>query len=708
MKVHDKRARFTAVNALLRTNTTRAMDSALGQFNDLLRLSRRDELGVRDIIPHLLLQLGREQECYDFLKWWATIDDKDHYNGHYDWDDDTLPFLDIHGADPFEPIDIFCSGTLSLSHLVALTLLKLGLFLDIDAYHESEGPVFGFGYGYDEPDPTIDRPVGRLVRAKMRTMDVPDVQTMADKLQSQYRRLSRMVHDANPYFWEALVAEETPPPPPFCTPGSEEEAHLVLHQCLRAWQETEDAILMIDAETSRFTNVYQGTTAAAALSNAPSEGPRKDTETLQRTRGTGKVFPSRFKPPVQTFPAELFPPTPISHGQMIRFVCRNDPRKVLTYADGACTNNGQLEPSAGWAVVCGTPGNDDKSCIVSGRLEDKGPFGDDSVATSNRAELRAAIAVLRLCDWRDQGYDGIVIATDSTYLVDGATGWAKGWVRKGWKTRTGGNVKNKDLWDLLLGEVERWHHQGLRVDLWKIPRELNGDADAAAKQAARNGAAKVEFEDIMLGSSQTATAETEPGSRILALCLEYESLFDACFGSLVSHITSKAKMERATTPEAALTILDQDSPPSVILVVDGGLTRQRKVWERVIDRLREGATVVLAGCFSSMVNEGEFNRFFAKLGLPWKRGSYHRATVSLRCGGVGDHLASRLPASYSQKALFVQNMERSAAWYTEEGTFDEAAVVIAQVGSGKLGYIGDVNGEEGSDKVVLAMCGLLD
>ncbi|RMI96854.1 hypothetical protein CDV36_016294 [Fusarium kuroshium] len=261
------------------------------------------------------------------------------------------------------------------------------------------------------------------------------------------------------------------------------------------------------------------------------------------------------------------PPTPISRGQMIQFVCHNDPKKVVTYAYGACTNNGQLEPSAGWAVVCGTPGNDDKSCIVSGRLEDKGPFGNDSVAISDRAELRAAIVALCLCDWRDQGYDSIVIATDSTYVVDGATGWAKGWVRKGWKTRTGGNVKNKDLWDLLLGGVERWDHQGM---------------------PARNGAAKVELEDIVLGSSQTTTVETEPGSQILALCLEYKSLFDACFGSLVSHITSKAKMERATTPEAALTILDQDSPPSIILVVNGGFARQRKVWERVIDRLREG------------------------------------------------------------------------------------------------------------------------
>lgn len=47
------------------------------------------------------------------------------------------------------------------------------------------------------------------------------------------------------------------------------------------------------------------------------------------------------------------------------------------------------------------------------------------------------------------------------------------------------------------------------------------------------------------------------------------------------------------------------------------------------------------------------------------------------------------------------------AWYTESETSDEATVVFAKVGLGRLGYIGDVNGEESSDTVVLAMCGLL-
>lgn len=166
--------------------------------------------------------------------------------------------------------------------------------------------------------------------------------------------------------------------------------------------------------------------------------------------------------------------------------------------------NGQQKPRGGWAVVCGESGTGSQpdQCVASGRLEEKGPFGDVSVATSNRAELRAVIAALRLCDWGRKGYKSIVIATDSSYVVNGATGWVKGWVRNGWKTRTGKNVKNKDLWDMLFGEVEKWKDQGQSVAFWKIPRELNLRADAAAKRAAAYGAAEEEFKDVLLSPAQ--------------------------------------------------------------------------------------------------------------------------------------------------------------------------------------------------------------
>ncbi|KAI1861941.1 hypothetical protein JX265_009444, partial [Neoarthrinium moseri] len=123
------RARFAAADSLLQVDTVSAAEEALDHLMDMLRLCRSDNLGVRDIVPTLLLRLDREQECYDFLKWWATVGS----DMHYDWGDVTLPYLNIRGADAFEDFDAFDVNSLGLAHLVAATLLKLRLFLDLSS-----------------------------------------------------------------------------------------------------------------------------------------------------------------------------------------------------------------------------------------------------------------------------------------------------------------------------------------------------------------------------------------------------------------------------------------------------------------------------------------------------------------------------------------------------------------------------------------------
>jgi len=124
--------------------------------------------------------------------------------------------------------------------------------------------------------------------------------------------------------------------------------------------------------------------------------------------------------------------------------------------------------------------------VVSGRLGKKGSVGDDGLQTSNRAELCAVIAALRFSfqDLADEGFTTLVIATDSTYVVEGSTNWARRWVENGWVRRAGGAVQNRDLWEALLGEIRRYKHGGVAVEFWWIPREWNKAADRAAKAAA--------------------------------------------------------------------------------------------------------------------------------------------------------------------------------------------------------------------------------
>lgn len=89
---------------LLRTLSVLAthdsMTSALAESMDSLRLSRSDNLGVRGGILVMMLSLGKLQEFYDFIKWWATNDP----DGHYNYYDTSVPYLSIVGANMFEPV----------------------------------------------------------------------------------------------------------------------------------------------------------------------------------------------------------------------------------------------------------------------------------------------------------------------------------------------------------------------------------------------------------------------------------------------------------------------------------------------------------------------------------------------------------------------------------------------------------------------------
>ncbi|KAI1384829.1 ribonuclease H-like protein [Hypoxylon trugodes] len=206
----------------------------------------------------------------------------------------------------------------------------------------------------------------------------------------------------------------------------------------------------------------------------------------KKRRGTGQVFPTKFTPPTPfSIPTQLFPGRR-TYMQWTRYIDRNDPRSVLILTDGACLNNGQPNPKAGWAFVHG-PGLTGQPAVASGRLESKGPFGDESIQSSNRAELRAVIAALRSRAWEGEGFNTVTFATDSEYVVEGATSWARRWITNGWKTSMGADVKNKDLWEMLLGEVEKANEERLSVRFWKIPREYNIVADVAAKAAASEG-----------------------------------------------------------------------------------------------------------------------------------------------------------------------------------------------------------------------------
>lgn len=195
------------------------------------------------------------------------------------------------------------------------------------------------------------------------------------------------------------------------------------------------------------------------------------------------------------------------------------------------------------------------------------------------------------------------------------------------------------------------------------------------------------------------------------------------YAPLLTAIRATATFDRAEQPDTAMRMLSDGPEPSAVLITDEALTLRENshIWDAVLEYVRRGGTAVVMGLFPSFVQPDKMKPFFARASLRWERGSYHRTTLSLNETAVGMSGAGSLPRSYSQKALFVKNVSSQEMWYrtdddsviesrvfapTSAHVVGEAAVALAKVGQGKLGYVGDVNAEEGSHAVVLAMCGI--
>jgi ribonuclease HI len=156
---------------------------------------------------------------------------------------------------------------------------------------------------------------------------------------------------------------------------------------------------------------------------------------------------------------------------------------ALFFVDGACSDNGAdsasgRQPRAGVGIVYGPK---ETNGTISHALKRTNP--SDPKLTSNRAELSAAIIVLNMRAWRGEGFENIILATDSEYLVLGICERIHKWMDRGWQTSAGKPVANRDLWEGLLRRIRKLEEGGCHVQFWLIPRELN-EADAYAKAGA--------------------------------------------------------------------------------------------------------------------------------------------------------------------------------------------------------------------------------
>lgn len=211
---------------------------------------------------------------------------------------------------------------------------------------------------------------------------------------------------------------------------------------------------------------------------------------------------------------------------------------------------------------------------------------------------------------------------------------------------------------------------------------------------------------------------------VLAISLNNQPWFDEMYAPLLTALKSNAEFQQAEHSTSAIRFLSQLPEPSAVLITDEALTLRENsaVWGAVLEYVRRGGTAIVMGLFPSFVEPDNMKPFFSRAGLRWETGSYHRTTLALNRAAVDVANAGKLPQRYSQKAVFVNNVVPENMWYktddnsvvqsavfppTSANRTGETAVAMATVGRGKLGYVGDVNAEDGSNAVILAMCGFL-
>ncbi|KAH7177022.1 hypothetical protein EDB81DRAFT_676076 [Dactylonectria macrodidyma] len=195
-------ARFRLVNASLDYFPCyrHVVQAALDHLLDMLRLCRDDNLGARNIVPGLYLRLGREQDAFDFVKWYATTGN----DPNYDWGNMKLPFLNVKDANATEPWPT--DRLLNLIHLSTVFLIKMRLLHDFQSAQNAIRAFQGV-----VPLDIID-----LIQAHLFTTNV-QIRPKAsmnrseaicygiDTLKSQLKDLYKAVDKRNPHFWPAML-----------------------------------------------------------------------------------------------------------------------------------------------------------------------------------------------------------------------------------------------------------------------------------------------------------------------------------------------------------------------------------------------------------------------------------------------------------------------------------------------------------------------
>lgn len=230
---------FDLLSATLNIRTGEAVEKALEYGLDMLRLNRGDNQGVREQIPSLYLRLGRDQEAYDFLKWYAVGATSD-----YDWIDMDLPFLNLHGEDALEDyLECSTEKVISLSFIAAMTNLKIRLLLDLRGLQGEVEKKPNLSYE-KKMEWIREEAISDVLYGRKDIVERADYKDLVTSLTKQVASLYDRVHELNRHYWNALHHPErySHAMPTMYSMGSPEEVIIAFRHTWYSWSECEQAI----------------------------------------------------------------------------------------------------------------------------------------------------------------------------------------------------------------------------------------------------------------------------------------------------------------------------------------------------------------------------------------------------------------------------------------------------------------------------------
>ena len=137
-------------------------------------------------------------------------------------------------------------------------------------------------------------------------------------------------------------------------------------------------------------------------------------------------------------------------------------QKVKIYTDGACSGN---PGPGGWAAIL----------IYKDTIKEIS--GGERNTTNNIMELTAIKEALKALKVECE----VELYSDSAYCVNAFTqGWIYNWMKKGWKTSDGSDVKNKEIWQEIYNLTKKHKVEFIKVK-GHSDNELNNRCDELAR-----------------------------------------------------------------------------------------------------------------------------------------------------------------------------------------------------------------------------------